>query len=228
MSSSIMRTLAALALCAVFAAPSSQAAAQTTSEQELVEKARLTVDAIRRDRDFPALETYLDRAKGVLIVPSAIKAGFIFGGEGGNGVLLSKNAAGEWSYPAFYTLASGSVGLQVGVQEAEVIFVIMTQKGLDQVIKNQFKMGADASMALGPIGAGVGASTTPAFGADIYSFVKARGAFAGGAFEGSLVQKREELNARYYGRPASARDIVFDFKVSNTGADGLRQALARK
>jgi lipid-binding SYLF domain-containing protein len=89
-------------------------------------------------------------------------------------------------------------------------------------------MGADASMALGPVGAGVGASTTPAFGADIYSFVKARGAFAGGAFEGSYVGKREELNARYYGRPASARDIIFDFKVSNTGADGLRQALARK
>jgi len=228
MPSSITRTLASLALFAVFAMPPPQAAAQTTSEQELVEKARLTVDAMRRDKDFSWLETYLDRAKGVLIVPSAIKAGFIFGGEGGNGVLLAKNAAGEWSYPAFYTLASGSVGLQVGVQEAEIIFVIMTQKGLDQVIKNQFKMGADASMALGPVGVGVGASTTPAFGADIYSFVKARGAFAGGALEGSLVQKREELNAKYYGRAASARDIVFDFKVANTGADGLRQALARK
>jgi lipid-binding SYLF domain-containing protein len=197
-------------------------------QQDIVDKARITLNALRNDPDHPNLNTVLGRAKAVLIIPSLLKAGFLIGGEGGSGVLLVRNANGEWSPPAFYTLASGSIGLQVGVQDAEVLFAVMTEKGLQQVIKNQFKMGADASVALGPIGGGVEASTTLNLNADIYAFSRTKGAFAGGSFEGSFIKAREEWNKAYYGQALSVDDIVMNGKVSNPGADALRQALAAR
>jgi lipid-binding SYLF domain-containing protein len=195
-------------------------------QQDLVDKSRISLNALRNDPDHPNLNTVLNRAKAVLIIPSLLKAGFILGGEGGSGVLLVRNANGEWSAPAFYTLASGSIGLQVGVQNAEVLFTVMTDKGLNQVIKNQFKMGADASVALGPIGGGIEAATTLNMGADIYAFSRTKGAFAGGSFEGSLIKAREEWNKLYYGQALSVDDIVMNGKAHNAGADPLRQALA--
>lgn len=221
MHSRLRRILAVIALL-VMAAP----ALAQQEQQDLVEKARIALTTLRNDPDHPNLKSTLARAKAVLIIPSLLKAGFLIGGEGGSGVLLVRNANGEWSAPAFYTLASGSIGLQVGVQDAEVLFAVMTDKGLQQVIKNQFKMGADASVALGPIGGGVEASTTLNMGADIYAFSKTRGAFAGGSFEGSLIKAREEWNKLYYGQVLSVDDIVVNGKAHNAGADALRQALA--
>lgn len=216
----------ALALAAfVFAVAAMPAAAQK-AEQEIVDKARVALENLRKDPDHPTLNGAVDRAKAVLIIPSLIKAGFILGGEGGSGVLLARNANGEWSAPAFYTLASGSVGLQIGAQDAEVIFTVMTDKGLRQVLQSQFKLGADASIAVGPKGMGVEAATTAAFGADIYSFSRTKGAFAGGSFEGSFIKAREEWNKAYYSQPYSVEDIVLHNKASNPGADPLRQALA--
>lgn len=197
-------------------------------QQDIVDKARIALNALRNDPDHPNLNTVLGRAKAVLIIPSLLKAGFLIGGEGGSGVLLVRNANGEWSPPAFYTLASGSIGLQVGVQDAEVLFAVMTDKGLQQVIKNQFKMGADASVALGPIGGGVEASTTLNLNADIYAFSRTKGAFAGGSFEGSFIKAREEWNKTYYGQTLSVDDIVMNGKAHNPGADPLRQALAAR
>lgn len=201
-------------------------AAAQKAEQEVVDKARIALENLRKDPDHPTLNDVIAKAKAVLIIPSLIKAGFILGGEGGSGVLLARDASGGWSDPAFYTLVSGSIGLQVGAQEAEVIFTVMTDKGLRQVIQSQFKLGADASIAVGPKGTGVEAATTAAFGADIYSFSRTKGAFAGGSFEGSYIKVREEWNKAYYGQPVSVEDIVLHHKASNPGADALKQALA--
>ena len=115
--------------------------------QELVEKALLTVENMLSDAGFPTLRRWMARAKGVLIIPSLLKAGFIIGAEGGSGVLLSHDDKGIWSYPAFYTLGGASFGVQIGAQDSAVIFVIMTDKGLESVIKRQMKLGADASIA---------------------------------------------------------------------------------
>jgi lipid-binding SYLF domain-containing protein len=197
-------------------------------QQDLVDKARISLNALRHDADHPSLNSALARAKAVLIIPSLLKAGFIVGGEGGSGVLLARTADGGWSAPAFYTMASGSIGLQIGAQDAEVVFTVMTDKGLKQVIQSQFKLGADASIAVGPKGTGVEAATTLAMGADIYSFSRARGAYAGGSFEGSLIKAREEWNKIYYGQTLSVDDIVLHNKASNPGADALRQALAAR
>ncbi|HEX2113822.1 MAG TPA: lipid-binding SYLF domain-containing protein [Alphaproteobacteria bacterium] len=198
------------------------------AEQEIVDKARLALEHLRNDPDHPTLNNVLARAKAVLIIPSLLKAGFILGGEGGSGVLLARGASGEWSAPAFYTLASGSIGLQIGAQDAEVLFAVMTDKGLKQVIQSQFKLGADASIAVGPKGGGVEASTTLAMGADIYAFSRARGAFAGGSFEGSFIKAREEWNKNYYGQMLSVEDIVLHNKASNPAARALQQALAQR
>jgi SH3 domain-containing YSC84-like protein 1 len=211
----------------VFTLAATPAAAQK-AEQEIIDKARVALENLRRDPDFPTLNEALGRAKAVLIIPSLIKAGFILGGEGGSGVLLARSANGGWGDPAFYTMASGSVGLQVGAQDAEVIFTVMTDKGLQQVIQNQFKLGADASIAVGPKGMGLEASTTAALGADIYSFARTRGAFAGGSFEGSYIKAREEWNRAYYGQNLSVDDIVLNNKGNAPGADALKQALGAR
>lgn len=219
----LLSTVALALACAAFAGP---ARAQGSAEQEIVDKARLTVEKLRRDKDLGSLNELLAKAKGVLVIPSLLKAGFILGAEGGSGVLLARDDRGEWSHPAFYTMGSGSVGIQIGFQDAEVMLVIMTDKGLDQVIKSQFKLGIDASVAAGPIGMGVEAATTLALGADIYSFSKTRGAYGGGSLEGSVIYKRDDWNRAYYGRPAASREIAIERKFANTAADGLRAALA--
>jgi lipid-binding SYLF domain-containing protein len=218
-----LKALASACLVLILAAAAPAAAQQ--AEQEIIDKARIAVDSLRRDTDHPSLNPTLAKAKAVLIIPSLLKAGFILGGEGGSGALLARTADGGWSGPAFYTLASGSVGLQIGAQDAEVIFLIMTDKGLKQVLQSQFKLGADASIAVGPKGTGVEAATTLAMGADIYSFARARGAYAGGSFEGSYIAAREEWNKTYYGQTLSVQDIVLHNKASNRGADALKQAL---
>ncbi len=221
-----IRCIVSVVTLAVIALAAGPVAAQK-AEQEIVDKARLAVEHLRSDPDFTTLNEALGRAKAVLVIPSLLKAGFILGGEGGSGVLLVRTASG-WSDPAFYTMASGSIGLQIGAQDAEVIFTVMTDKGLDQVIKNQIKLGADASIAVGPKGMGLGASTTPALGADIYSFARTRGAFAGGSFEGSYISAREEWNRAYYGKDLTVEDIVLHDKADAPGADALKQALGAR
>lgn len=218
------RTLVVTATLGV-AAIAARPALAGPEQQEIVDKAKITVDKFRADTDYPEFKNVLARSKGVLVFPSLLKAGFILGAEGGSGVLVARGGTG-WSYPAFYTMGSGSIGLQIGVQDAEVLLAIMSEKGLAQVMKSQFKLGADASIAVGPKGVGVEAATTANLGADIYSYAKTRGAYGGGSFEGSVIYGRDEWNAAYYGHKIPVQDIVLHSKVSNPGADALRSALA--
>ena len=192
---------------------------------ELVEKAKLTVERLLAQTDYAEVRNWIRRAKGVLIVPSLLKAGFLIGGEGGSGVLLSHNRDTGWSDPAFYTLGAGSIGFQIGVQDAEVLFVIMTDKGLEAMIDKHVKLGADASIAAGPLGAGVEGATTAGLGADSYSYSMTRGAFGGISFEGTVAVEREDWNRMYYGAGATPRGIVIDRKFTNPHALGLRKAL---
>ena len=122
-------------------------------------------------------------------------------------------------------MASGSVGLQIGVQDMQVMMLIMSDRGLGALMDSQFKIGADASIAFATIGAGVEGSTTSAAGADIIAFSRARGLFAGIALEGSLLTNRSERNRAYYGQEASPRQIVVAMQAHNPGADPLRAAL---
>ena len=201
-------------------------AAASSAEQRLVDQARIAVEQLRADPNLPIFPDLLARAKAVLVVPELVKAGFIIGGEGGSGVLLVRGAeADDWSYPAFYTMAAGSIGFQIGAQVSKVMFLIMTDGGLDALMSSNMTLGADASIAAGPIGAGIEAGTTFNAEADIYSFSHTKGLFGGLSFEGAVLVSDDDASEAYYGKPVTARGVVIHREVENTGADGLREAL---
>jgi lipid-binding SYLF domain-containing protein len=191
--------------------------------QTLVDKAKLTIEAFTTDPDMAPMRVLLRRAKGVLIVPQMLKAGFIIGGEGGSGVLLTND--GAWSGPAFYTMGAGSIGLQIGAQASEVVLLLMTDRAVDAVLHNKIKLGVDASIAAGPKGAGVEASTTTNLRDDVYSYSRNKGLFAGASFEGAVIQPREKLNQAYYGRALTPSQILLAREVDHDGAAALRDAL---
>lgn len=202
------------------------AARAQAQQQALVDRATLTVNEIMTDQHAADVKAVLRRARAVMVFPRVFRGGFILGGEGGSGVLVARDGAGNWSSPAFYGLGSGSVGLQIGVSDSQIMLFIMNDRALNAVLQSQFKFGADASIAVATIGAGIEGSTTAAFRADIVSVAKSRGLFAGVALEGSLMVRRNEDNAAYFGRSVSAEQIVLTMEVHNPGADNLRAALA--
>lgn len=217
---------ALLASAAILALAPSLARAQA-EQQHMVDQATLTVNEIFGDANFADARDIIKRARAVMIMPRLFRAGFIIGGEGGGGVLLGRDGGGSWTSPAFYGTGSGSVGLQIGIQDAQVIMMIMNDKALNAVLDSQFKFGADASIAIATIGAGISGSTTAALRADIVAIAKTRGLFAGAALEGTIMASRSEWNRLYYGREASARQIVVAAEMHNPAADGLRAALMR-
>ena len=199
-------------------------ATAASEEQLLVDKARITVESFMSDPNMSFLKEHLKEAKGILIVPSLLKAGFIFGGSGGSGVLIVNDAKkGQWSQPAFYTIGSVSFGLQIGGEDAEVIMMVRTQKAVDAMLTTSVKLGGDTSIAVGPVGAGAKSNVV----ADIFSFSRSKGAFAGLALDGSVVTTRDKWNAAYYGKPASPVDILVTHSVSNPGSAELRKAVSQ-
>lgn len=200
-------------------------AAAASKTEELVETARFAVERMLNDPDQPEIRPVVEKARGVLIIPELIKGGLIIGAEGGTGVLLARGADGTWSSPAFYTLYAGSFGLQAGGQVSSTIFALMNDGAVSAFMKNEFKLGADASVAVGPLGSGIEASTTTNLSADIYAFSRTAGLFGGGALEGAKISSRQDLNDEYYGAVATPADIVIERKFFNRGADALRKAL---
>jgi lipid-binding SYLF domain-containing protein len=202
------------------------AAFALTEQQELIDKARISFEKLAASPEFSELPGYLKRSKAVMIFPSLFKAGFVIGGEGGAGVLMVRDAQRGWSQPAFYTLAAGSVGLQIGGQLSEAIFTIMSEKALNAVLDNQMKLGGNVSMAAGPIGKGVGADTTTNFSSDVYTFAKTAGLFGGVSFEGAGILKKDSWNRAYYGQGASPYAIVIQRKFENPNTKALVNAVS--
>ncbi|MCB1743666.1 MAG: lipid-binding SYLF domain-containing protein [Gammaproteobacteria bacterium] len=187
--------------------------------QALVDRAEQTLQGFRADPDMAWFRKHLPQARGLMIVPQLVKAGFIFGGSGGSGVLLGRTDGG-WSMPAFYDMGSVSFGLQIGGEVAEVMLLIMTQRGMDAMYSTEFKLGADASVAVGPTGVGAQAAT-----ADVLAFSRSKGAFAGLTLEGAILAPKDDWNSAYYGRGVRPIEIVREHAVSNPGANGLIGAL---
>lgn len=216
-----------LAFLLLLAAPLAPAMAQY-DQQQVVNQSVSTIERIMTDnnfqKDFPG---QLARSKAILIVPSLYKGGFILGGQYGNGVLLSHTAGGGWSYPAFYTLSGGSLGLQVGAESVSIVFLINNDKALQAVLTNQFKFGADMGVTFAVIGAGMGAGTTSNAGADIQAIsLSGVGLYGGLSLEGTSLAPRDAWNSAYYGQNVSSRAIIMDGNVSNPNADKLRDRLA--
>jgi lipid-binding SYLF domain-containing protein len=210
------------------ASPPSAPASEAASLHDLVDKARMTLDSFMADPNMGWLHDHIKEAKGVFIVPQLLKAAFFFGGSGGSGVLLVRDEkTGEWSEPAFYTLGSGSFGFQFGAQASEVILVVMSRKGIESMLSTTVKLGADATIAIGPVGAGVEGASAINLSADLLSFARSKGLYAGISLEGGVVAAMNDDNSSYYGRTVRPTDIIVLRNVSNAHSAQLRAAVAK-
>lgn len=158
----------------------------------------------------------LRNAHGVAVIPGLIKAGFVIGGRYGSGVLVVRKKGG-WSNPTFVTLAGGSVGWQIGAQATDVILVFKTQRGVENIKRGKFTLGADVSVAAGPVGRSAEAATDVQLKAEIYSYSRSRGLFAGLAIEGAALQIDDGANADFYGKSVTP-DQVFSGRVKTPAA----------
>jgi lipid-binding SYLF domain-containing protein len=205
------RISALAAVLIVFALTSGGSRAQTAVETDEAKRVRDSVTVfteimMAEDNSIP--RSILSKAEGIAIFPDTLKAGFVVGGTRGRGILSVHDQNG-WSAPAFFTLTGGSIGLQIGGQAADIILVINNRRGLENLVNNQFKIGADASVAAGPVGRDAQASTDLQLRAQILSYSRARGLFAGVTINGSTVRQDRDANRRFYGKAIEAKQIVF-------------------
>jgi len=222
-----MRGVIALALIA-WLIPAAVKAQTVTDQSVMVNRAVTTVERLRADPSMAeSMNDLLPKARGVLIVPDLVKGGFFFGAQYGTGLLMVRDRNGDWSYPAFFSIAAGSFGLQIGLQDAEAIYVIMTDGGLNAVLDNRFKAGASAGVAVTVVGAGAEAATTTHVGADIYAFSRAVGLYGGLTLDGAGILPRHSWNAAYYGGNPTVQDVLYNRAVSNPQSDRLRGIVAR-
>lgn len=217
--------LLATALVATFFSPLAALAAEPVREAEaVVSAARRTLGRFQADPEMSWFRDHVGAAVAVVIVPKRIRAGLIFGGSGGVGVLLARDpATGEWGQPVFYNLGGASVGLQAGGDRSEVVLLLQSSAALDSFLSPKLQLGAEAAVSAGPVGAGTGENVT----AEILTFVRSKGLYAGATLDGTVIRPATERNAAYYGSQVSAADILVRKSVGNPHADGLREDLAR-
>lgn len=202
---------------------------EAVEAQKVVDRAIVTLERLYLDDNFYLhMLPKVRQARAVLVVPSLLKAGFILGAEYGNGVLMVRDPwTDRFVGPAFFKLIAGSIGFQAGVQEAQIIFIIMTDKGLSAILDNKFKAGASLSVAF-IRGASIEAATTSNVGVDVYAFALTTGLFGGGALDGTIIEPRTDWNNHFYGDiQADTRAILFKRRFKNPDADRLREILDR-
>jgi SH3 domain-containing YSC84-like protein 1 len=211
---------AALLSAAALGAPMARS---QTSQQVTVDGARKVLGDLRHDKEFGNAVRLIRQARAVLIVPKLLKGGFIVGGEGGNGVLMVQHE-GRWSAPAFYALGAASFGLQVGLEQSEVILLIMTQKGLDGVLRDEFKIGAQAGISVATLGSGVEGAIGGASPPDIVVWSSSTGLYGGLTVDGSIIRAEPNQDSEYYGRQVTSREVLFG-KIESPRAEPLRREM---
>lgn len=191
-------------------------------QRTLVTAATVTFASFKNDPSMGWLQRNLGRAKAVLIAPQVTKAGLILGGSAGRAVVLARDPkTGKWAGPAFYTIATASFGFQAGIAVSEMVTLVMTERGVNSLLSDTFKMGGDASVAAGPVGAGAYADLV----ADFVSFSRATGVYGGVNFDGTVVSNSDQWNQIYYGKPVHAVDILLRNSVHNKQASELLNLL---
>ena len=205
--------------------PMSALTADFTDQQQLVDKARLTIEAFGANPDLRReVRNDIQEVKGVFIVPQLLRGAFVFGGRGGSGVLLVRDEKGGWSQPAFYSIGSVSFGFQAGADASQMVFLVRTTRGLEQFYKHDFKLGLDAGVTAGPVGEGGGIQGVTV---DLISYTSSKGLFGGMALDGALIAVSDDSNAAYYGKEVRPTDILVKRSVENSKADDLRGAVAK-
>lgn len=194
------------------------------------ERLREAADVVRALRTVPEgiPEDLWNRAECIAVIPSMKKAAFVFGGEYGRGAMSCRTTSG-WSAPLFVQLAKGSWGLQIGAEAVDLVLLVMNRQGVDKMLDNKMTLGADASVAAGPVGRSGAAATDAKLNAQILSYSRAKGLFAGINLSGGVLQPDKGANQDFYGRPVPARDILFSNVVapSQAAAQDFVNALGR-
>jgi lipid-binding SYLF domain-containing protein len=189
------------------AAPRALAQPESEESQRVREAATVLAElASTPDRAIP--QAVLERAEAIAIFPGVKKAGFVIGGQWGRGVISRRDAAGQWSAPAFLRLAGGSFGAQIGAQEVDLVLVVMNRRGVENLLRNEFKIGGEASATAGPVGREASASTDIQMRAEILSYSRSRGLFAGATINGASVAEDKDANARFYGQTLTSQEVV--------------------
>jgi lipid-binding SYLF domain-containing protein len=217
----------ALAVVMLTGGPAPAFADDAQDARQLVDKARLSVESFAADPNMDGFRSLVKRAKGVYIAPQILRGAFIIGVSGGSGVFLARDEKdGQWSGPAFYTVGEASLGLQVGGDASEVILLVMSERGIAALQASSVKLGADVGIAVGPVGAGASASTAN-LSADIITYARAKGLYAGISLEGAVVASRGALNKAYYGKDVTPTDILIRRAVTNPQSAELIGAVAK-
>jgi len=218
--SAILGLTAAIVVASTGAVP----LAASTEQQQLVDKAKLTVEAFAADPQQEDVRQWVASAKGVFIVPQILRGAFVFGGAGGGGVLLVRDEkSGDWSQPAFYNIGAVSFGLQAGADTSELIIIVRTQKGLEEFYRSDFKLGADVGVAIGPLGS---SASMGGISADLVSFGRSKGAFMGMALDGAMIAVSDDSNSTYYGKAVRPTVILVKKSVTNPASAQLRDAIS--
>ncbi len=213
------RMLLAAAALLLLAAASANAFAGTGEDARARNAVRVLAD-IQAIPESAIPDKLLDEAHAIVVVPDSIKAGLVIGGRRGHGLLSVKRADGTWSNPAFVTLTGGSIGFQAGVQSADIVLVFRSERGLDSIVNGKFTLGADAGVAAGPVGRNASASTDGQLKAEIWSWSRARGLFAGVALDGAVLAIDDAANEAVYGRDTTPR-MIFEDRYAQRPSDAV-------
>ena len=218
----------AVLVALVVSAPSGPLGAQS-DEADRVRESATVLNEIMAASDHAIPSSVLNKAVGIAVFPGTVRGGFIVGAERGRGILSARDAASKsWSAPAFLTITGGSLGLQIGVRATDLILVIQNRRGLENLVRNEFKVGAGAAVTGGPVGRDAQAATDIQMRAEILSYSRSRGLFAGATVEGSTIKEDQDANGRFYGEKLTTRSVVFDGKAkAPEGVNVWRDALIK-
>lgn len=209
--------------------------AVATASERAAERAQNAVRVLREIQAIPESaipDKLFDEAKGIVVIPDSLKIGLVLGGHSGHGLMSVKTPSGVWSNPVFVQLTGGSIGLQAGVQSSDIVLVFTSQRGLDTIVNGKLTLGADASIAAGPIGRSTAMATDGQLEAEIWSWSRARGLFAGVALDGAVLSIDDKVNQAVYGHGTTPRMIFEDRTAQRPGnavvafVDQLEEATA--
>ncbi len=212
--------LGALVIAASLAISPAAAKSKREKAESIVNSAADTVAYFANDTAYEPLWEAADNAKAMVIIPKSFRGGFIFGASGGNAVMIARNEDGSWSEPTFFTIGSVSFGLQIGGEMSETVLLVMTNRGMEQLLSTNVKLGADLSLAAGPVGGGAKAQTV-----DVLAFSRSRGLYGGMTLEGALLKARHSWNRAYYGADVTPADIIYREKVARPNSATLQNAV---
>ncbi|WP_158590393.1 lipid-binding SYLF domain-containing protein [Noviherbaspirillum cavernae] len=217
------RKFSLIAVCFSFLLAGCAATGTKEDATASVRAAEATLTNFQNDPEMRWMRDHLKDARAVLISPRILKAGFVFGGSGGSGVLLVRGEGGRsWAGPAFYRLATASVGFQAGVDSSEMVALVMSEKALNSLLSTSFKLGGEVSVSAGPVGMGAGAPVN----ADMIVFTRSKGLYGGLNVDGTVISIDTAGNESFYGKPVTPVDILVRKNVSSPNAASIQRTLA--